>query len=66
MPEFALFGVEGRVEAGGDHVFNTNKAGRVGGSVVDEALANIGAQVRAIVVSFYDAAGIGGVDVEGI
>ncbi len=54
----------------GHHVFDADEAGVFLGGVVDEALAEVFADVGAVVVCLDEAgaalAGVGGVDVEGV
>lgn len=52
------------------HVLDADEARGRGRGVVDEALAQVGADVGAVVVGFDEAgaaaAGVGGVDVQGV
>ena len=70
VPQLLLFGIELLVHVLGHHVLDADEpgVGRVG--VVDQALAQVFADVRAVVVGFDEArhalAGFAGVDVHGV
>ena len=47
VPSSALFGLEGGVEVGRDHIFDTDEAGIGEGRVVEDALADVVGEVGA-------------------
>lgn len=66
VPQLALFPIKGVVEFAGNHVFHTDESRRVIGRVVDQALADIGGKMGAVVVGFDRPTGIGSVNVKSI
>lgn len=66
VPELAFFSIEGGVDPGRDHVFDSYELGIGVGRVVEDALPDFVIDVGAVVVCFGDAAGVVGVDVEGV
>jgi len=66
VPELAFRPWESGEEAGGDHVLDSYETGGGGGRVVDEALADVFVEIRAVVVCLDTSRRVGGIDMEGV